>query len=98
MQKLENLINNRTHECQERERRIKEPLLLLLLLLLSHLLCPTLCDPIDRSPPGSSVHGISQARVLEWGAIAFSKRTPKPWHSAIAWAEVHLSDRSLGWY
>ena len=33
--------------------------------------CPTLCDPIDGSPPGSSVHGIFQARVLEWGAIAF---------------------------
>ena len=31
--------------------------------------CPTLCDPIDGSPPGSSVHGIFQARVLEWGAI-----------------------------
>ena len=28
--------------------------------------CPTLCDPIDGSPPGSSVHGIFQARVLEW--------------------------------
>ena len=37
--------------------------------------CPTLCDPIDSSPPGSSVHGIFQARVLEWGAIAFSKTT-----------------------
>ena len=34
--------------------------------------CPTQCDPIDGSPPGSSVHGIFQARVLEWGAIAFS--------------------------
>ena len=34
--------------------------------------CPTLCDPIDGSPPGSSVHGIFQARVLEWVAIAFS--------------------------
>ena len=34
--------------------------------------CPTLCDPVDCSPPGSSVHGIFQARVLEWGAIAFS--------------------------
>ena len=33
---------------------------------------PTLCDPMDSSPPGSSVHGIFQARVLEWGAIAFS--------------------------
>ena len=35
-------------------------------------LCPTLCDPIDGSPLGSSVHGIFQARVLEWGVIAFS--------------------------
>ena len=34
--------------------------------------CLTLCDPIDGSPPDSSVHGIFQARVLEWGAIAFS--------------------------
>ena len=34
--------------------------------------CPTLSDPIDCSLPGSSVHGILQARVLEWGAIAFS--------------------------
>ena len=35
-------------------------------------LCPTLSDPMDYSPPGSSVHGIFQARKLEWGAIAFS--------------------------
>ena len=35
-------------------------------------LCPTLRDPMDCSPPGSSIHGIFQARVLEWGAIAFS--------------------------
>ena len=35
--------------------------------------CLTLSDPMDRSPPGSSVHGIFQARVLEWGAIAFSE-------------------------
>ena len=37
--------------------------------------CPTLCDPIDGSPPGSPVPGIFQARVLEWGAIAFSNET-----------------------
>ena len=36
-------------------------------------LCSTFCDPMDCSPPGSSVHGILQARVLEWGAIAFSE-------------------------
>ena len=34
--------------------------------------CPTLRDPMDCSLPGSSIHGIFQARVLEWGAIAFS--------------------------
>ena len=36
-----------------------------------------ICNPIDCSPPGSSIHGISQARVLEWGAIAFSLRHPR---------------------
>ena len=35
--------------------------------------CLTLCDPMDCSLPGSSIHGIFQARVLEWGAIAFSE-------------------------
>ena len=39
----------------------------------SRLVCPTLHDPMDCSPPGSSVHGILQARVLEWVAIAFSE-------------------------
>ena len=37
--------------------------------------CPTLSDPMDCSLPGSSIHGIFQARVLEWGAIAFSTAT-----------------------
>ena len=37
--------------------------------------CPTLSDPMDCSLPGSSIHGIFQARVLEWGAIAFSQFT-----------------------
>ena len=36
-------------------------------------LCPTLCDPMNYSPPGSSVHGISQARVREWVAISYSR-------------------------
>ena len=39
--------------------------------------CPTLCDPIDGSPPGSSVHGIFQARVLEWGGIKHFQNTSK---------------------
>ena len=41
-------------------------------------LCPTLCNPVDCSPPGSSVHGISQARVLEWVAISFSRGSSQP--------------------
>ena len=35
--------------------------------------CLTLCDPVDWSPPGSSVHGVLQARILEWVAISFSR-------------------------
>ena len=46
-------------------------------------LCPTLHDPMGCSPPGSSVHGIFQARVLEWGAIAFSKN-PCGWVQILA--------------
>ena len=40
--------------------------------------CPTLCDPMDCSPPGSAVHGIFQARILEWGATAFSRGSSRP--------------------
>ena len=39
--------------------------------------CLTLCDPMNCSPPGSSVHGIFQARILEWVAIYFSKEKPR---------------------
>ena len=35
--------------------------------------CPTLCDPMAYSPPGSSTHGIRQARILEWVAISYSR-------------------------
>ena len=41
-------------------------------------LCPTICDPMDCSPPGSSVHGILQARILEWVANAFSRKSSQP--------------------
>ena len=40
--------------------------------------CPTLCDPMDCSLPGSYLHGILQARVLEWGAISFSRGSSRP--------------------
>ena len=41
-------------------------------------LCLTLCDPMDCSLPGSSIHGIFQARVLEWVAISFSRESSQP--------------------
>ena len=44
--------------------------------------CPTFSDPMDCSPPGSSVHGIFQARALEWGAIAFSEISLVGWCKA----------------
>ena len=40
--------------------------------------CPALCDPMDYSPPGSSVHGISRARILEWVAISLSRGSSRP--------------------
>ena len=44
-----------------------------------------LCDPMDCSPPGSSVHGISQARILEWVAFSFSRG------SSYSWDQTHVS-------
>ena len=41
-------------------------------------LCPTFCGPMDCSPPGSSVHGIFQARILEWVVISYSRGSSQP--------------------
>ena len=50
--------------------------------------CQSLCNPVDCSPPGSSVHAISQTRIMEWLAISFSRRSSRPrdwtWVSCIA--------------
>ena len=46
-------------------------------------LCPTLCDPMDYSLPGSSVHGILQARILEWVAISSSRGSSQPRNLAL---------------
>ena len=57
--------------------------------------CPTLCDPMDCSLPCSSIHGIFQARVLEWVAIAFSRGSSRPrdW----AWVSRIVSRRFTVW-
>ena len=51
-------------------------------------LCPTLCDPMNCSPLGSSVHGISQARRLEWVAISFSGWSSQPWNQTHAFCRA----------
>ena len=67
--------------------------------------CLTLCDPIDGSPPGSSVPGILQARILEWVAISFSnawkwkvkvKSLSRVWLCVIPWTAAHQAPLSLG--
>ena len=57
--------------------------------------CPTLCDPMDCSLPGISVHGIFQARILEWVAISFSRRSswPRDW----TWVSLLVSRRFTLW-
>ena len=57
-------------------------------------LCPTLSDPMDCSLPGSSVHGILQVRVLEWGAIAFSDIYTQPCVKQIAGGKLLYSTGS----
>ena len=59
-------------------RRFNNIFKLLLLASKSLQLCPTLCDPMDCSLSGSSVHGIFQARVLEWIAISFARGSSQP--------------------
>ena len=54
--------------------------------------CPTLCDPIDGSPPGSPIHGILQARTLEWVAISFSNAMKVKSQSEVAQSCLPLSD------
>ena len=67
--------------------------------------CLTLCDPIDGSPPGSSVHGILQARTLEWVAISSSnawkwkvkvKSLSRAWLLATPWTAAYQAPPSMG--
>ena len=64
-------------------------------------LCPTLCDPMDCGLPGSSVHGIFQARVLQWVAISFSRGSSQPrdqtqvYHIAGRWFTIWATREAL---
>ena len=62
--------------------------------------CPTLCDPMDCNLPGFSVHGIFQARILEWGAIPFSRGSLGPrdqWASLVAQTVKNLPAMQETW-
>ena len=64
--------------------------------------CPTLCNPMYCPPPGSSVHGISQARKLEWVAIPFSRGSSKPRDQTLVscigrWILYHWATREASW-
>ena len=67
--------------------------------------CPTLCDPIDGSPPGPAIPGILQARTLEWVAISFSnawkwkvkvKSLSRVWLLATSWTAAYQAPPSMG--
>ena len=67
--------------------------------------CPTLCDPIDGSPPGSAIPGILQARTLEWVAISFSnawkwkvkvKSLSRAWLLVTPWTAAYQASQSMG--
>ena len=61
-------------------------------------LCWTLCDPMDRSPPGSSVHGIPQARILEWFAMPSSKGSSQCMDRTQVSCKEWLSFSIIGYY
>ena len=59
--------------------------------------CPALCGPVDGSPPGSSAHGIFQARILEWVAVSFSRGFTSL--SVSKWAFIkYVLDNGLPWW
>ena len=60
--------------------------------------CLTLCNPMDCSPPGSSVHGVFQARILEWVAISYSRESfwPRNQTSLLQWQAESLPRHHLG--
>ena len=57
--------------------------------------CPTLCNPMDHSPPGSSAQGILQARILEWVALPFSRDLPDPGVKPASFRSPALAGRSV---
>ncbi|CAI9155158.1 unnamed protein product [Rangifer tarandus platyrhynchus] len=58
-------------------------------------LCLTFCDPLDCCPPGSFVHGILQARILEWVAILFSMGSSRPRSGTLVWNPGLLHCRQI---
>jgi len=93
MTNLDNLLKSRDNTLPTKVHLVKAMVFLVLMYGCESEIaqsCPTLCDPIDCSLPGCSVHGIFQAIVLEWIAISFSRGSSQP--RARTWAS-HIVDR-----
>ena len=89
---------NTLGECAQGEQKILSLYLLYLSCVCAKSLqwYPTLCDPIDCSPPGSSVHGILQARILEWVAMPSSRGSSQPRNrTQVSYSVLHWQAGSL---
>ena len=102
---LKRLVRNLKKKDRKLEKCNEQPLFKTCNAAKSLQSCPTLCDLIDGSPPGSSVPGILQARTLEWVAISFSnawkwklkvKSLSHVRHSATAWTAAYQAPPSMG--
>ena len=87
------------------EKALESPLIVVVAAAKSFQSCPTLCDPIGGSPPGSPISGILQARTLEWVAISFSnawkwkvkvKSLSHVWPSVTPWTAAFQAPPSMG--
>ena len=70
-------LSKKIQTCASQSCRLRKTMAMAVLCLVTQS-CPTLCNPMDCSPPGSSVHGILQARILEYIAVPSSRRSSQP--------------------
>ena len=91
--KVGNLSCKNIHSPLPSTMALNEAIFILKVLVIQ--LRPTLCDPMDCSPPGFSVHGVLQARILEWVAISFSRGSSQPSDQTCIPASLFSNDLAL---
>ena len=90
------LLNFNSHNSSLRQAHIFLSIVISESDSVSRSLCPTLCDSMDYSPPGFSVHGILQARILKWIAILFSRGSSLPRDQNVFLISIYLYGVSVG--